>query len=138
MDAPDEMHYRDCGSIGGGWPHPASAHAPDEMVEAVAEGLFRHWYGAEWGDVQANPIADQYRAQARAVLSVPVLAEVIARDAKVREIVEEWRVTPWAGPLAETADLTFTTDIAAMYPEAGKPDDSDIMPGSEFDGPVVL
>ena len=138
MDAPDEMHYRDCGSIGGGWPHPASAHAPDEMVEAVAEGLFRHWYGAEWGDVQANPIADQYRAQARAVLSVPVLAEVIARDAKVREIVDE----PWGDDLtlsqAGRLALSAVERIAALYPEAGKPDDSDIMPGSEFDGPVVL
>jgi hypothetical protein len=22
----EDMHYKDCGAVGGGWPHPASAH----------------------------------------------------------------------------------------------------------------
>lgn len=27
--------------------------APDEIVEAVAEALFHHWYGAEWSEQMA-------------------------------------------------------------------------------------
>lgn len=61
--------------------------APDEMVEAVAQELFaranhpRHWHNI------SEDHRETYRIDARAVLSVPALAEVFARDAKVREIV---------------------------------------------------
>lgn len=39
-----EFHYQDCGEVGGGWPHPASAHDADEHAqvrERVAEALYR-------------------------------------------------------------------------------------------------
>ena len=117
--------------------------APDGMVEAVAEALFHRWYGAEWSDVQANPIVDQYRDRARIVLSVPALAEVIARDTKVREIAPDavWlaklaRSGSWPGGMAQAVEnavsrviRTLGTDddraaqeavTAALYPEAGK------------------
>ena len=105
--------------------------APDELVEAVAQAMA----GVdEWNDYPADP-RGYWTLMAGIVLSVPALAEVIARDAKVRGIV--------ADPYSNVASRLGTRsarycDIAALYPEAGKADDSDIMPGSEFDGPVVL
>jgi hypothetical protein len=88
--------------------------APEELVEAVAEAL---------GD--ADPENDNaemhelYEDQARAVLAVPAIADALARDAKVAEIVERGAVGGW-GPLAVTACLSDLGDIAALYPEAGK------------------
>ena len=113
--------------------------APDEMVEAVAQAL-----DDAAGAIALNLYPSELASTtlARAVLSVPALAEVIARDAKVRAEVDETRARcereqlGHDGTMWEAADLGVA--IAALYPEAGKPDDSDIMPGSEFDGPVVL
>ena len=60
--------------------------APDELVEAVAQALADEGYEQ---DERSDPHAfyDYWPDMARAALSVPALAEVIARDAKVREIV---------------------------------------------------
>jgi len=116
----------------------------DDLVEAVASALFSYWHGPAWDDVQANPIASQYRKQARAVLSVPALRDALARDAQVREELEVYRTAlglacsdGWSDGASamESYIETARTRIAAARPE---PDDSDIMPGSEFDGPVVL
>ena len=137
MDAPDEMHYRDCGSIGGGWPHPASAHALDELVEAVAQVLL------PWLLPPTRASIDYPLSAARAVLSVPALAEVIARDAKVQEIAPDvvWlaklaRSGSWPGGMAQAVETAASRVIrmlgtdsdraaqesvtAALYPEAGK------------------
>ena len=110
---------------------------PDEaMVEAVAEVL---WEGNStpficWADL-SEPLREMQYEQARAVLSVPVVRDALARDAQVREIATKWperRNEPWPLTLA----LEVADEIAHLYPSPG--DDSDIMPGSEFDGPVVL
>jgi hypothetical protein len=82
---------------------------------------------------------------ARAVLSVPEVAGAFADAAllaKVREIVAETLAsvaerdgdddTPESYLLADGFD-----DLAALF-DGAPADDSDIMPGSEFDGPVVL
>ena len=60
--------------------------APDEMVEAVAEALRVE---RRIQDERDDPYAfyDYWPDMARAALAVPALAEVIARDAQVREIV---------------------------------------------------
>ena len=66
--------------------------APDEMVEAVAQAFMEAWWAnslhapTDWDRMSAHA-RQAYLDGARAVLSVPALAEVIARDAKVREIV---------------------------------------------------
>ena len=51
---------------------------PDDVIEAARNAA----YGATWG----VPMS-QIDLAIKAVLSVPALAEVTARDAKVREIV---------------------------------------------------
>ena len=81
--------------------------APDELVEAVAEAIA----DADTENDSAE-FWELYQDQASAVLSVPALAEVIARDAKVREIVDEWYQYGAPRGAART--------IAALYPEAGK------------------
>ena len=96
--------------------------APDEMVAPkwwprtdstpLAEAIYSSGACSTW--VQAVDVAD-------AVLSVPALAEVIARDAKVREIVEALAdfkvVLPDAGP---EYDARSMHDVSVLYPEAGK------------------
>ena len=104
--------------------------APDEMVEAVAQAIRQADYECQMAESVQQPTSDPWSHIARAVLSVPALAEVIARDAKVREIVAAGRF-----PGGVVVHATEALRIAALYPE---PDDSDIMPGPEFDGPVVL
>ena len=116
--------------------------APDEMVEAVAriapkpDGNGEHFVEMV---LDGNRHCAWLRGSPRLIAA---LAEVIARDAKVRAEVDETRARcereqlGHDGTMWEAADLGVA--IAALYPEAGKPDDSDIMPGSEFDGPVVL
>lgn len=112
----------------------------DELVEAVAQAI--HDARVQTGGT-ACPRDTYY---ARAVLSVPALRDALARDAQVREIVGETLaadpddVVPMSYVYADGMD-----DVIALYPEVasmlrdGKGfDDSDIMPGSEFDGPVVL
>ena len=68
--------------------------APDELVEAVAQAFMEAWWAnslhapTDWDRMSAHA-RQAYLDGARAVLSMPALAEVIARDAKVREIVDE-------------------------------------------------
>ena len=62
--------------------------APDEMVEAVAQALWEHDGPFLRWEQLTEPLKETSRERARAVLSVPALAEVIARDAKVREIAD--------------------------------------------------
>ena len=99
--------------------------APDEMVEAVARAArtaFLPW-AAQLADCKPS-VRRSWEEVARAVLSVPALAEVIARDAKVRAEVDETRARcereqlGHDGTMWEAADLGVA--IAALYPEAGK------------------
>ena len=80
--------------------------APDEMVEAVAQAA----HDAECGEPETCTMTlEHYRDQARVVLSVPALAEVFARDAQVREIVQRWE---------SDADVEFEhvlIDLTALY-----------------------
>jgi len=75
-----------------------------------------------------------------AVLSVPALAEVFARDAQVREIVQSMRTATVQGDVwAVVGRLSaLYPEVASMLRDGKGVDNSDIMPGSEFDGPVVL
>ena len=87
--------------------------APDELVEAVAQALADEGYEQ---DERSDPHAfyDYWPDMARAALSVPALAEVIARDAKVREIVER--------PFDPAVDLETSRyrTVADLYLEVGK------------------
>ena len=74
--------------------------APDELRQAIAMALSDadgtrdgsgHLPQCELVEAELWPI---YEAYADAVLSVPAVAEVFARDAKVRGIVKEWDTTP--------------------------------------------
>ena len=53
--------------------------APDEMVEAVAEAIWEHDGPFLLWRQLTEPVKEMSRERARAVLSVPALAEVIAR-----------------------------------------------------------
>jgi len=111
--------------------------APDEMVEAVAQAA----HDAECGEPETCTMTlEHYRDQARAVLSVPALAEVFARDAQVREIVQSMRTATVQGDVwAVVGRLSaLYPEVASMLRDGKGVDNSDIMPGSEFDGPVVL
>ena len=69
-----------------------------------------------------EPVKEMSRERARSVLSVPALAEVIARDTKVREIVAETSEAMQDEsdqPMSYTAADGFD-EIAALYPEAGE------------------
>ena len=102
---------------------------PDDVIEAARNAA----YGATWG----VPMS-QIDLAIKAVLLVPSVAEVFARDAKVREIVTEFFAPePHRSAGKPMRANNAFHDIAALYPQPGL-DDSDIMPGSEFDGPVVL
>jgi hypothetical protein len=82
---------------------------PDEaMVEAAALALFAIDYpNTDWHDGISADMHEDFRGYARAVLSVPVVRDALARDAQVREIV------------ARNGDLFESLrDIAAMYPVA--------------------
>lgn len=65
---------------------------PDEaMVEAVAQVL---WEGNStpficWADL-SEPLREMQYEQARSALSVPVVRDALARDAKVAEIVGDF------------------------------------------------
>ncbi len=113
--------------------------APDEMVEAVAR-IAPEPNGN--GEHLVEMLLGGHRHCAWLSGSprlIAALAEVFARDAKVREIVTEFFAPePHRSAGKPMRANNAFHDIAALYPEAGKPDDSDIMPGSEFDGPVVL
>ena len=95
--------------------------APDEMVEAVAriapkpDGNGEHFVEMVLG---GNRHCAWLRGSPRLIAA---LAEVIARDAKVREIVEALAdfkvVLPDAGP---EYDARSMHDVSVLYPEAGK------------------
>ena len=93
--------------------------APDEMVAPewwprtdstpLAEAIYSSGACSTW--VQAVDVAD-------AVLSVPALAEVIARDAKVRGIVTEFFAPePHRSAGKPMRANNAFHDIAALYPE---------------------
>lgn len=95
--------------------------APDEMVEAVAQALWEHDGPFLRWEQLTEPLKETSRERARAVLSVPALAEVIARDAKVREIVAEFFAPePHRSAGKPMRANNAFHDIAALYPEAGK------------------
>ena len=102
------------------------------VLDDVRQAMRYAAYGVTWG----VPMSQIDRA-VDAVLSVPAVAEVFARDAKVREIVKEWDTTPThdthhmgsfkAMDLAARLDsplnqnATFTAaQVAAMLREAGE------------------
>ena len=100
--------------------------APDELRQEVASAVdlcVDGWNGEPWD--MALQVAD-------AVLAVPGIADALARDAQVREIV-----AAHDGLVLDRA-IGFGRLVAAMLRDDTPADDSDIMPGSEFDGPVVL
>ena len=102
--------------------------APDEMVEAVTQAIRSaesEWRAALWPrDPGERGAPNRLSFLAHGALSVPALAEVIARDAKVRAEVDETRARcereqlGHDGTMWEAADLGVA--IAALYPEAGK------------------
>lgn len=87
--------------------------APDEMVEAVARAArtaFLPW-AAQLADCKPS-VRRSWEEVARAVLSVPALADVIARDAKVREIVERWDATDIDGlPVGSAASMYAIAEV---------------------------
>ena len=116
---------------------------PDEaMVEAVASAVdlcVDGWNGEPWSMAQEV---------ARAVLSVPVVRDALARDAQVREAAADavWmaklaRGSSWPGEMAQAVDnaaerviRALGTDgdraaldavTAALYPSPGDRDDSE-------------
>jgi len=85
--------------------------APEELRQTVRD-VVRAWLDGTTGGRYTNEVAE-------AVLAVPAIADALARDAKVAEIVGKWahlRNEPW--PL--TAALGIADDVVALYPEAGK------------------
>jgi len=90
---------------------------PDEaMVEAVAQVL---WEGNStpficWADL-SEPLREMQYEQARAVLSVPVVRDALARDAKVAEIVAEVEGRVKDRAQAEAAAIVSFGQIATMY-----------------------
>ena len=94
----------------------------DDVIGAV-ELVARAVNGAdnEWANM---PKTDEHEPWdtyvARVVLAVPAVAEVFARDAKVREIVAKWahlRNEPW--PL--TVALEVADSTAALFDGGDRP-----------------
>ena len=101
---------------------------PDEaMVEAAALALFAIDYpNTDWHDGISADLHEDFRGYARAVLSVPVVRDALARDAQVREIAKTWtdRLNgndPWP----TTVTIEAMASIAALYPSPGDRDDSE-------------
>ena len=89
--------------------------ALDDIIDAALP-LMDEAENRYFGITDADPLdaAAAYprlESMARAVLSVPALRDALARDAKVREIVERWRSTPWRH------DPTTIQAIVHLYPE---------------------
>ena len=85
---------------------------PDDVIEEVARQLFIDHGGNDaglWDDAEDRRWKRGWRGQARIALSVPSVAEVFARDAKVREIVE-----------AHGPGVLHCKAIAALYSEADR------------------
>ena len=96
---------------------------PDEaMVEAAALALFAIDYpNTDWHDGISADMHEDFRGYARAVLSVPVVRDALARDAKVAEIVREWTAGD-DGLTDSEADTEAIWAIAALYPSPGDRD----------------
>jgi hypothetical protein len=80
---------------------------PDDVIEEVAMAIAND---SDWSR-RSESYRDSYRQQARAALSVPSVAEVFARDAKVRELIGNWR-QGWTA-------LKLVRAIAALCSEDG-------------------
>lgn len=90
----------------------------DELVEAVAEAIRQADYECEMAESVQLPVASWTEHQARAVLSVPALRDALARDAQVREIVEEFFAPePHRSAGKPMRANNAFHDIAALYPE---------------------
>ena len=109
----------------------------DDDVRQTVRDVVRVWLDGTTGGRYTNEVT-------AAVLSVPAVRDALARDAQVRGELEVYRTAlglacsdGWSDGASamESYIDTARTHIAATRHE---PDDSDIMPGSEFDGPVVL
>lgn len=98
----------------------ATGPVPDDVIDAVADAVFDDGLAATWMECFAA---------ARAVLSVPAVAAVFARDTQVREIVERCLVQA-RGRVGEHADHEPTwsfwrgrcsalAELAAFYAEDG-------------------
>lgn len=86
--------------------------APDELRQAVADAI-----------LHAQPTESRFYA-ADAVLAVPAIADALARDRKVREIVAATR--EWAGSTDPAPPISYIyadgfDDIAAQYPKEHQP-----------------
>ena len=99
---------------------------PDEaMVEAVARAI--NAADNEWADAPRTTPHEVWPTHvARAVLSVPVVRDALARDAQVREIAKTWtdRLNgndPWP----TTVTIEAMASIAALCPSPGGRDDSE-------------
>ena len=93
--------------------------APDELRQAIMDAIRQADYECEMAESVQQGFASWTEHQADAVLAVPGIADALARDAKVAEIVAKWasgRNEPW--PL--TVALEVANAIAALYPEAGR------------------
>ena len=99
---------------------------PDEaLVEAIARAI--NAADNEWADAPRTTPHEVWPTHvARAVLSVPVVRDALARDAQVREIAKTWtdRLNgndPWP----TTVTIEAMASIAALYPSPGDRDDSE-------------
>ena len=114
--------------------------APDELVDAVAEVL---WNGdsepfIRWANL-AEPVKEMQRDSARRVLALPGIADAFYA-------ADEGEVYATALGLACSDGWSDGESAMESYIETARDhvatlravDDSDIMPASEFDGPVVL
>lgn len=121
---------------------------PDEtMVEAAVEAALHPMDEVEnayFGITDAEPLDTEaayprLEKMARAVLSVPVVRDALAR-ARMAEVCRTALGLAcsdgWSDGESAMASYieTAETHLAVLSPA----DDSDIMPGSEFDGPVIL
>lgn len=95
---------------------------PDEaMVEAVARAI--NAADNEWADAPRTTPHEVWPTHvARAVLSVPVVRDALARDAQVAREVGTPDDRMWMSP-GECAESFH--DIAALYPSPGDRDDSE-------------
>ena len=101
--------------------------APDEMVEAVAQAIWEHDGPFLLWRQLTEPVKDVSRERARAALSVPALAEVIARDAKVREIAADavWLAklaqgSSWPGEMADRVQRAADRVVSELGSDADR------------------
>lgn len=89
----------------------------DDLVEAVARAI--NSADNEWADApRTAPHEPWPQAVARAVLSVPALRDALARDAQVREIMDDWRAIAASNGFHHAdAVAAHVQSLAALYPE---------------------